>query len=63
VWLGQNADGSTTLYLGPKAQEGKQANWLPTVPGRGFFAILRLYGPTEAAIDKSWEPGDIEKVK
>ena len=34
----------------------------PTVPGRGYFAILRLYGPTEAAIDKSWKPGDIEKT-
>jgi hypothetical protein len=30
---------------------------------RGYFAILRLYGPTEAAIDKSWKPGDIEKLK
>jgi hypothetical protein len=58
----QNADGSTDLYLGPKAPEGKQANWLATVPGRGYFAILRLYGPTEAAINKSWKPGDIEKV-
>jgi hypothetical protein len=31
-------------------------------PGRGYFAILRLYSPTEAAIDKTWEPGDIVKV-
>ena len=58
-----NADGSTELYLGPQAPEGKQGNWLATVPGKGYFAILRLYGPTEAAIDKSWKPGDIEKVK
>ena len=58
----QNADGSTTLYLGPNAPAGKAGNWLATVPGRGFFAILRLYGPTEAAIDKSWKPGDIEPV-
>ena len=28
-----------------------------------FLAILRLYTPTEAAIDKSWKPGNIEKVK
>ena len=28
-----------------------------------YFAILRLYGPTEAALNKSWKPGDIEKVK
>ena len=59
----QNADGSIDLYLGPKAPDGKQRNWLATVPGRGYFAILRLYGPTEAAINKSWKPGDIEKVK
>jgi hypothetical protein len=59
----QNADGSTDLYLGPKAPEGKTENWLATVSGRGYFAILRLYGPTEAAFDKSWKPGDFEKVK
>ena len=58
----QNADGSTDLYLGPKAPEGKAGNWLATVPGKGYFAILRLYGPTEAAIDKSWKPGDIEPM-
>jgi hypothetical protein len=58
----QNADGSTDLYLGPKAPAGKEANWLATVPGKGYFAIIRLYGPTEAAIDKSWKPGDIVKL-
>jgi len=58
----QNADGGTDLYLGPKAPEGKQGNWLATVPGKGYFAILRLYGPTESAIDNSWKPGDIEKL-
>ncbi len=59
----QNADGSTDLYLSPKAPNGKETNWLATVPGRGYFVILRLYGPTEAALDNSWKPGDIEKVK
>ena len=59
----QNADGSTDLYYGPKAPKGKEANWQATVPGKGYFAILRLYGPTEAAHNKSWKPGDIEKVK
>lgn len=58
----QNDDGSTTLYLGPELPAGKEANWLCTVPGRGFFAILRLYSPTQRAIDKSWKPGDIEKI-
>jgi len=59
----QNSDGSTDLYLGPNAPGGKAGNWLATVPGKGYFAILRLYGPKEAAINKSWKPGDIEKVK
>jgi hypothetical protein len=55
-----NPDGSTDLYLGAKPPD-QQANWLATPPGRGYFAILRLYGPTEDAIDKTWVPGDIEK--
>jgi hypothetical protein len=58
----QNSDGSTDMYIGPKAPEGKEGNWLATVPGRGFFAILRLYAPTETAMDGSWKPGDINKV-
>ena len=57
----QNADGSTDLYFGPTAPVGKERNWLATVPGKGYFVVLRLYGPTAAAIDKSWKPGDIEK--
>jgi hypothetical protein len=57
-----NADGSIDLFLGPKAPDGRAGNWLATVPGKGFFAILRLYAPTQPAIDKSWKPGDIEKA-
>jgi hypothetical protein len=59
----QNADGSFDICLGPKAPVGHEANWLATVPGKGYFVIFRLYGPTEAAINKSWKPGDFEKVK
>ncbi|MFO1058252.1 MAG: DUF1254 domain-containing protein [Dongiaceae bacterium] len=58
----QNADGSTDLFFGPKAPSGKAGNWLATVPGRGYFSVLRLYGPTEAAMDKTWKPGDFEKA-
>jgi hypothetical protein len=29
-----------------------------TVSGNGYFAILRFYGPTEAALDKSWSGHD-----
>src|SRR5262249_55087169 len=58
----QEPEGSTILYPGPTPPAGKESNWLATVPGKGYFAILRLYGPTEAAIDKSWKPGDVERV-
>ena len=58
----QNADGSTDLYLGPDAPAGKERNWMKTISGKGYFTILRLYSPTEAAINKSWKPGDIEKT-
>jgi hypothetical protein len=59
----RNADGSTDLYLGPKAPAGKKKNWIATVPGKGFFVILRLYGPTDAAMDKSWKPDDLQKMQ
>jgi len=32
-------------------------------PGKGWFAILRLYGPTEAWFDKTWRPGEVEEVR
>ncbi len=55
-----HADGSTDLLLGPEAPEGREANWLATVPGKSFFGVLRLYGPLEASFDGSWRPGDFE---
>jgi hypothetical protein len=41
---------------------GDGKNWLRTVPGQGFFVILRIYGPTQSFFDKTWVPGDIEKM-
>ena len=59
----QNADGSTDLYLGPEVPDGQEKNWLATVPGRGYFTLLRLYGPTEAALIKTWILRDLTKVR
>ncbi|MGF6174270.1 DUF1254 domain-containing protein [Ensifer sp. 4252] len=58
----QNADGSTDIYFGPTSP-GAGKNWIATIPAKGWFTILRLYGPTKAFFDKSWKPGDLEKVK
>jgi hypothetical protein len=57
-----NADGSVDLFFGPKAPAGKEANWIQTVPGKGWFALLRLYGPLEPWFDKTWQPGEFEEV-
>lgn len=53
-------DRSTEIYIGPTAPEGKETNWLQTVPGKGFFAILRLYNPLPPFFDKTWRPSEIE---
>ncbi len=59
-----NADGSTTLFFGPEQPEGvKRGNWIQTMPGRGWFTILRLYSPLETFFTKEWRPSEIELVK
>ena len=59
----KNADGSFDVYFGPKAPAGKEGNWLATVPGKSWFTILRMYGPLEPWINKTWRPSEIELVK
>ena len=58
-----NADGSIDLYFGDQAPADKEKNWLRTPKGKGYFAILRLYGPLEPALNRDWKPGDFEKAK
>lgn len=56
----QNPDGSTDVCFGPEPPEGLKSNWIQTIPGKGWFTILRLYGPLEPWFDKTWRPGEIE---
>ncbi len=55
-------DGSVHLWFGPQAPEGKEANWIQTVPGKSWFPMLRLYGPLEPWFDKTWRPSELERV-
>jgi hypothetical protein len=57
-----NPDSSVDVYFGPEPEAGKEANWVQTIPGKGWFVILRLYGPLETWFDKTWRPGEIERV-
>jgi hypothetical protein len=58
-----NADGSVDVYFGPSTPVGKEANWVQTVPGKGWNTLLRLYGPLESWFDKTWRPGEIQLVE
>jgi len=61
--LVKNADGSVDLYVSPAAPKGLEENWIPSVPGRAWFAYFRLYAPTEAHFNRTWTLPDFEKVK
>lgn len=59
----QNEDGSFDVYFAPKAPDGKEDNWLQTVPGKSWFVVLRIYGPLQRWLDQTWKPGEIERVE
>ncbi|HEY1105757.1 MAG TPA: DUF1254 domain-containing protein, partial [Agromyces sp.] len=58
--LTYNDDGSVDIVFGPEEPAELASNWVQTVPGKGWFVLLRLYGPLETWFDGSWKPGDIE---
>ncbi len=61
--LVKNTDGTVDVYIAPQPPEGKDTNWIPTVEGKPFFVMFRIYGPQKGAVDGSWVLNDIEKVK
>ncbi len=60
--LQKNSDGSTDLYFGAKAPVGKESNWVPTDPERGFELMFRVYGPKPEFFEKKWKLPNVEKV-
>ena len=59
-----HADGSTTVYFSPTQPAGvKRGNWIQTMPGKGWFMILRLYSPLEPFFTKEWRLSEIELVR
>jgi hypothetical protein len=60
--LQKNDDGSLDIYCGPTAPAGCESNWIPTVPGKSWFAYFRFYEPTAAYFDRSWPLGDFEVI-
>jgi hypothetical protein len=56
--LARDKDGGLTLHIqnsSPGAE--RESNWLPA-PSGPFYAVMRLYGPKEAAVTGAWkQPG------
>jgi len=56
-------DGTTTIWFSPEKPDGvAEGNWIQTDPEKGWFTILRLYGPLEPFFTKEWRLSEIEPV-
>jgi hypothetical protein len=60
--ISKNPDDSVTVWFAPKPPAGHEGNWVQTMPGKGWNTLLRLYAPLEPWFDRSWRPGDFERV-
>jgi hypothetical protein len=56
------ATGSAKLRFGPTPPNDGGGDWIQTLPNRGWFVYIRIYGPERPAFDGSWKPGDIEPI-
>ncbi len=63
--LKTNSDASIDLYFGPagSAPAGLEANWIETLPGKGFYPMFRFYTPKAGLFDGTWKLPDVELVK
>ena len=59
-----NEDGSVDIYFAPtRPDDVADTNWIQTIPGEGWFSLLRLYAPLEPILTREWRWNDIERVK
>jgi hypothetical protein len=56
-------DGSLTIYVqGTSPEDDKHANWLPA-PKENFVLYIRAYWPEESALNGTWTPPVVTRVK
>lgn len=58
----KNQDGSVTIYVGPKAPDGLDSNWIPT-RGKRPLPAVRLYGVEKEVNNKTFKLSDFELYK
>lgn len=57
-----NPDGSLDIYIQTEKPEGEQGkNWLPVNPTT-FTLHMRVYWPTDEALEGNWDIPPLEKV-
>jgi len=55
-----NQDGSLDIWFGTEAPSGMENNWIQTIRGIGWYAVLRLYEVRKSWDELTWRPGGIE---
>lgn len=62
--LRYNPDGSLTIYVSSRQPKDplQRANWLPSVPGIKLHLIMRIYQPTQEAVDGRYTPPPVVRV-
>jgi hypothetical protein len=58
-----NVDGSCDFYFGPNTPTGKENQWVKTIPGKGWFTFVRMYGPEKPLFDGTYKLLDIQRMK
>ncbi len=56
-------DGSYDLYFGSTPPAGKENQWIQTIPGKGWFVFLRIYGPQAPVFDGTWKLHDVTQAR
>src|SRR5262245_18423998 len=61
--LKKNADAPLTLYIQKDSPgQGQESNWLPA-PNTSPFIVMRIYWPKETALNGTWKPPAMQRVK
>lgn len=60
--LQYNKDGSLDIYVQPTPPAGRESNWLPSPANTTFVVPLRVYGPKQAVLDRTYHYPTIEHV-
>ena len=59
----KDASGSSAeLFFGPTPPEGKEGQWIQTLPDKGWFVYFRIYGPEAAAFNGDWKAADFHRM-